>query len=318
MNPQNFAYQLDAGVATITLNRPDRLNALTFDVYRELKEVFLALDGEKDVRAIVLTGAGRAFCSGGDVEDIIGALFGRDYQALLDFTRATGELILAMLECRKPIVGALNGTVAGAGAVMATACDFRVASETAKIAFLFTKVGLSGADMGASWLLPRIVGLGRATAILMTGDFVSPAEAERIGLYHQVVPVDQVVARATELARKLARGPAFGLEVTKKMLLREAHMDVRSAMASEVEIQAACMLHPDFKAAFEAFQAKKAPVFRCPGRSARFWLPSTSTRPRLCSDSPARKCPRSPRPTTTPRPAARLVRRCWSWGATAG
>lgn len=263
INPQHFNFELKAnGVGLITLNRPERLNALTFDVYRELRQVFLQLDGEKEVRSLVLTGAGRAFCSGGDVEDIIGQLLGRDYEALLDFTRATGDLILAMLECRKPIVGALNGTVAGAGAVIATACDFRVASEKAKIAFLFTKVGLSGADMGASWLLPRIVGLGRATSILMTGDFVSAQEAERIGLYHRVVEPEKTLDEAMALAEKLAAGPAFGLEITKKLLLREAHMDVRSAMAAEVEIQAACMLHPDFKTAYEAFKEKRQPVFR--------------------------------------------------------
>lgn len=262
IKPQNFQFELRNGVAIITLDRPERLNALTFEVYRELKEVFLQLDREADVRSIVITGAGRAFCSGGDVEDIIGALFARGFQDLLEFTRATGDLILAMLECRKPIVGALNGTVAGAGAVIATACDFRVAGPKAKIAFLFTKVGLSGADMGASWLLPRIVGMGRATEILMLGDFVPAEEAQRIGLYHRVVEQEQVLEKALELAERLAKGPAFGLEITKKLLLREAHMDVRSAMANEVEIQAACMLHPDFRSAYEAFKAKKEPAFQ--------------------------------------------------------
>lgn len=263
IRPEHFQFELRAdGVGLITLDRPDRLNALTFEVYRELKEVFLQLDREAAVRSIVITGAGRAFCSGGDVEDIIGALFARGFQDLLEFTRATGDLILAMLECRKPIVGALNGTVAGAGAVIATACDFRVAGPKAKIAFLFTKVGLSGADMGASWLLPRIVGMGRATEILMLGDFVPAEEAQRIGLYHRVVGQEEVLDKALELAARLAKGPAFGLEITKKLLLREAHMDVRSAMATEVEIQAACMLHPDFRSAYEAFKAKREPVFQ--------------------------------------------------------
>src|SRR5204862_233476 len=172
--PQSFLYRHDphTGVATITLNRPDRLNALTFDVYRELRDTFRALDDEPGVRAVIITGAGRAFCSGGDVEDIIGALFERDDAGLLAFTRLTCDLILAMRQCRRPIVGALNGTVAGAGAVIAAACDVRVAAESAKIAFLFTKVGLSGADMGAAWLLPRIVGLGLAAEPLMTGDFI--------------------------------------------------------------------------------------------------------------------------------------------------
>ena len=175
LDPASFRYSLDAdsGVATVTLDRPERLNALTFEVYRELRDAFLALDTEPGVRSILLTGAGRAFCSGGDVEQIIGALFERDYRGLLEFTRETGALILAMLRCRRPIVGALNGTVAGAGAVIASACDIRIASEKARIAFLFTKVGLSGADMGASWLLPRIVGMGRAMELLMTGDFIS-------------------------------------------------------------------------------------------------------------------------------------------------
>ena len=262
--PESFRYALDAatGVATLTLDRPERLNALTFEVYEELTAAFQALDVEPGVRAVVLTGSGRAFCSGGDVESIIGALFERDYQSRLDFTRTTGALVLAILRCRRPVVAALNGLVAGAGAVIASACDLRVAGESAKIAFLFTKVGLSGADMGASWLLPRLVGRGRAAEILMLGDFMPAREAERIGLYNRVVADDQVLAEATAVAERLARGPAFGLEVTKNLLLREAAMDVESALAAEVEIQAACMLHPDFREAYEAFQAKREPKFR--------------------------------------------------------
>jgi enoyl-CoA hydratase/carnithine racemase len=262
--PESFRYALDAatGVATLTLDRPERLNALTFEVYEELTAAFQALDVEPGVRAVVLTGGGRAFCSGGDVEAIIGALFERDYQGLLDFTRTTGALVLAILRCRRPVVAALNGLVAGAGAVIASACDLRVAGESAKIAFLFTKVGLSGADMGASWLLPRLVGRGRAAEILLLGDFVPAREAERIGLYNRVVADDRVLAEATALAERLARGPAFGLEVTKSLLLREAAMDVESALAAEVEIQAACMLHPDFREAYEAFKAKREPKFR--------------------------------------------------------
>jgi len=264
IEPKSFLYEHDAttGVATITLNRPERLNALTFEVYRELREAFEGLDTEPGVRAIVLTGAGRAFCSGGDVEDIIGALFARDYQGLLEFTRETGALILAMLRCRRPIVGALNGTVAGAGAVMAAACDVRIASERAKIAFLFTKVGLSGADMGASWLLPRIVGLGRAMELLMTGDFIDPQEAWRIGLYNRVMPEGEALAEGRRWAERLARGPSFGLEVTKKLVLREAAMDLESALAAEVEIQAACMEDGNFREAYEAFVAKREPRFR--------------------------------------------------------
>ena len=176
--PESFLYDHDVetGVVTLTLNRPERLNALTFQVYEELAATFRRLDTEPGVRAVLLTGAGRAFCSGGDVEDIIGPLFERDYRGLLEFTRTTGDLILSMLRCRRPIVGGLNGTVAGAGAVIAAACDIRIAAKEAKIAYLFTKVGLSGADMGASWLLPRLVGHGRAMELLMTGDFIGADE----------------------------------------------------------------------------------------------------------------------------------------------
>ncbi len=248
-------------MARVTLDRPERLNALTFEVYEELREVFDALDREPGVRSILLTGSGRAFCSGGDVEDIIGRLFERDNRGLLDFTRTTGALILSMIRCRRPIVGGLNGLVAGAGAVIASACDVRIAADDAKIAFLFTKVGLSGADMGASWLLPRIVGLGRASELLMTGDFTSPEEALRIGLYNRVVAKDELAAEARAWAEKLARGPSFALEVTKKMLYREAAMDVESAMAAEVEIQAACMEDPNFRESYEAFKAKRKPEF---------------------------------------------------------
>lgn len=261
--PKSFRYGLDAetGVATLTLDRPQRYNALTFEVYRELRDTFRALDTEPGVRSILITGSGKAFCSGGDVEDIIGALFERDYRGLLDFTRNTGDVILAMLRCRRPIVGALNGTVAGAGAVIATACDIRIASEKARIAYLFTKVGLSGADMGASWLLPRIIGLGRAMELLMTGDFIEAAEAYRIGLYNRVVAPDELMSEARSWAERLAKGPAFGLEVTKKMVLREAAMDLDSALAAEVEIQAACMEDPNFREAYEAFKAKRPPEF---------------------------------------------------------
>ena len=264
LKPQSFLYEHDpeTGVATVTLDRPERLNALTFEVYRELRDAFRALDTEPGVRAILLTGSGRAFCSGGDVEDIIGPLFERDYRGLLEFTRNTGDLILAMLRCRRPIVGALNGTVAGAGAVIASACDIRIAAESAKIAFLFTKVGLSGADMGAAWLLPRLVGMGRAMELLMTGDFIDAGEAHRIGLYNRVVPPAELMGEARGWAARLAAGPSFGLEITKKMVYREAAMDLETALAAETEIQAACMEDPDFREAYEAFMAKRQPEFR--------------------------------------------------------
>lgn len=263
IDSKNFRYRFDdaTGVATLTLDRPERYNALTFAVYDELKLAFEALDTEPGVRAIVLTGEGKAFCTGGDVDDIIGALFGRDYRGLLDFTRRTGALILAMLRCRRPIVGALNGQVAGAGAVIATACDLRVASEDARIAYLFTQVGLSGADMGASWLLPRIVGIARATELLMLGDFIDARKALDWGLYHRVVAKDAVQDAARELAERLARGPSFGLEITKKMVLREASMDLESAMAAEVEIQAACMQDPNFRENYDAWVEKRPARF---------------------------------------------------------
>jgi len=260
---KSFLYDVDAktSVATITLNRPERLNALTFEVYRELRDTFQRLDTEAGVRAIVITGAGRAFCSGGDVEDIIGALLGRDLKALQDFTRLTCDLILAMRRCRRPIVGALNGTVAGAGAVIAAACDIRIAAESAKIAFLFTKVGLSGADMGAAWLLPRIVGYGHATEMLLTGDFVDPKRAYEIGLYHRVVPQPQVLPEARAMAEKLARGPSAALGVTKQALDAEAALDFEAALAYEAEVQARLMQGPNFREAHEAFRAKRDPKF---------------------------------------------------------
>ncbi len=264
LHPKSFLCEVDdaTGVARVTLNRPDRLNALTFEVYEELRETFLALDKAAGVRSVLLTGSGRAFCSGGDVEDIIGRLFERSYQELLDFTRITGALIQSILRCRRPVIAALNGTVAGAGAVIASACDIRIASEKAKIAFLFTKVGLSGADMGASWLLPRLVGLGRAMELLMTGDFIDAKEAHRIGLYNRVVPNDALLDEAKGWAERLAQGPSFGLEVTKNLVLREAAMDLESAMAAEVEIQAACMQDPNFRESYDAFVEKRKPRFR--------------------------------------------------------
>jgi enoyl-CoA hydratase/carnithine racemase len=261
--PESFLYEHDeaTGVATVTLNRPERLNALTIQVYEELRDTFRTLDTEPGVRAVLLTGKGRAFCSGGDVNDIIGALLGRPMDELLEFTRITCDLVLAIRRCRRPVVAALNGTVAGAGAVIASACDIRIASESAKIAFLFTRVGLSGADMGASWLLPRIVGHGRASEILMTGDFVPPEEAHRIGLYNRVVPNDDLPGEARAFAEKLARGPSGGLAVTKEALDREASMDLDSALAWEAQVQAALMLDPNFREAHAAFQEKREPDF---------------------------------------------------------
>jgi len=260
---RSFLFEVDPAtrVATITLNRPERLNALTFEVYAELRDTFRALDEDAGIKAVVITGAGRAFCSGGDVEDIIGALFGRDPDGLLEFTRMTCDLVLNMRRCRKPVVAALNGTVAGAGAVIATACDFRIAAESAKIAFLFVRVGLSGADMGAAWMLPRLVGLGRATELLMTGEFIDAKRAEAIGLYHRVVADGAALKEAQAFATKLAQGPGDALGVTKRSLDVEADFDLERALDHEARVQAKLMEHPDYREAYEAFRAKRAPRF---------------------------------------------------------
>ena len=261
-NPSSFLYQLTGdGVATITLNRPERLNALTFEVYRELTNLFAELRDETAVRVVVITGAGRAFCSGGDVHDIIGELFKRDMEGLLEFTRMTCELVANIRALHKPVIASLNGTTAGAGACIALASDIRIAAEEAKIAFLFVKVGLSGADMGAAYLLPRVVGLAKATELLYTGDFISAQEAERIGLYNRVVPGSQLKAATQELAERLAQGPAFALAKTKELLDREAHMNLEAALECEAQAQAICMQHPDYREAYEPFVAKRAAKF---------------------------------------------------------
>jgi len=262
LNPTSFLFEKSAkGVATITLNRPERLNALTFEVYRELTDTFAALKSETNVRAVVITGTGRAFCSGGDVHDIIGELFSRDMEGLLEFTRMTCELIANIRALPKPVIASLNGTTAGAGACIALASDIRIASDQAKIAFLFVKVGLSGADMGAAYLLSRVVGLAKATELLYTGDFISAPEAERIGLYNRVVEGDALKATTVEFAERLAAGPAFAIAKTKEMLNREMNMNLSAALECEAQAQAICMQHPDYREAYEAFVAKRAPKF---------------------------------------------------------
>lgn len=245
----------------ITLNRPDRLNSLTFEVYRELTDTLAALRSRDDVRVVVIAGRGRGFCSGGDVEEIIGELFSRDMNGLLEFTRMTCELIRNIRALNKPVIASLNGTVAGAGAVIALACDLRIAADTAKIAFLFVKVGLAGADMGAAFLLPKVVGLSKATEMLYTGDFVSAGEAANIGLYNKVVQVSELEAETMRWAEKLAAGPGFALGMTKAALNRELHMSLEMALEAESEAQAICMLNPDFREAYRAFTEKRAPEF---------------------------------------------------------
>jgi enoyl-CoA hydratase/carnithine racemase len=262
--PSSFGYaQSSNGVATITLNRPERLNALTFDVYRELTDTFASLRENEQVRVVVITGAGRAFCSGGDVKEIIGELFSRDMEGLLEFTRMTCELVHNIRTLPKPVIASLNGTTAGAGACIALASDVRIATAEARIAFLFVKVGLSGADMGAAFLLPRVIGLAKATELLFTGDFISAAEAERLGLYNRVVLSQEDLVRETNtLAERLAQGPAFALAKTKEMLNRELNMNLQTALECEAQAQAICMQHPDYREAYEAFIEKREPKFK--------------------------------------------------------
>jgi enoyl-CoA hydratase/carnithine racemase len=262
LEPKSFLYEVRESVAWVTLNRPERLNALTFEVYRELTDAFASLQTEDEVRAVVVTGAGRAFCSGGDVRDIIGELQGRDVAGLLDFTRMTCELVRNIRALRKPVIASLNGTTAGAGACIALASDLRIASTEARIAFLFVKVGLSGADMGAAHLLPRMVGLSKATELLYTGDFVTAEEALSMGLYNRVVAPSELESETRALAERLARGPSFALGVTKEMLNRELDVSLETALEWEAQAQATCMQHPDYAEAFRAFTEKREPRFR--------------------------------------------------------
>jgi enoyl-CoA hydratase/carnithine racemase len=261
IHPQSFLYDEQGPIATLTLNRPDRLNSLTFEVYRELIETLAALRSRDEIRVVVITGRGRGFCSGGDVEDIIGELFARDMSGLLEFTRMTCDLISRIRGLNKPVIASLNGTVAGAGAVIALACDLRIAADTAKIAFLFVKVGLAGADMGAAFLLPKVVGLSKATEMLYTGDFISAEEAAQIGLYNKVVAASELESETMRWAGKLAAGPAFALGMTKAALNREIDMSLALALEAEAEAQAICMLNSDFREAYQAFTEKRAPEF---------------------------------------------------------
>jgi enoyl-CoA hydratase/carnithine racemase len=270
MEKRHFRYGEADGVATVRLDRPERLNALTFESYAELRDTFVELRSRESVRSVLLTGTGRAFCSGGDVQDIIGKLLDRPESELLAFTRMTCDLIESMRRLEKPIVAALNGTTCGAGAVMAVAADVRVAADSAKIAFLFTKVGLSGADMGAAWLLPRIVGLGHASELLMLGEFITAARAREIGLYNAVVPDEELAEEGLRWARKLAAGPPLGLALTKRLLNAEAAMTLGEAMQLEGWAQGVCMTSPDYREGFEAAMQKRAPDFRLPaGQRAR-------------------------------------------------
>jgi len=258
--PTHFLWDFADGVATITLNRPERKNPLTFDSYDELRNTFYALVNAHEVKAVVITGAGGNFCSGGDVHEIIGPLTKMDRDGLLRFTRMTGDLVRAMRACPQPIVAAVEGVCAGAGAIIAMASDLRLASPTAKTAFLFTRVGLSGADMGACAILPRIVGHGRAADLLFTGRSMSAEEGFAWGFWNRLS--DHVLADAQALARDLASGPAYAHSVTKRQLDVEWDVSIDRALEMEAEAQADCMETNDFKRAYDAFAGKQKPVFQ--------------------------------------------------------
>ncbi len=252
-----FLYEVSEGVATLTLNRPEVMNALTFEVYAQLRDLFLDLRRDESVRAVILTGAGDHFCSGGDVHEIIGELLTRDMRAHLEFTRMTGAVVENMRTLDKPIIAALNGMTAGAGAVLALAADLRIASERARFAFLFTKVGLTGADMGAVYLLPKVVGLGRAFELLLLGDTIDAASAERYGLVNRVVPHTELLPTALQLAARLASGPALAISMTKRMLNNELNMDLASAIEAEAQAQALLLMGDAHREFYEQFKARQ-------------------------------------------------------------
>jgi enoyl-CoA hydratase/carnithine racemase len=250
---QHFDLEVQDGVATVTLNRPAKLNAITFDVYADLRDLITELPQRGDTRVLTITGEGRGFCSGGDVEEIIAPLQEMSTAQLLEFTRMTGALVKALRECPLPVIAAMNGVAAGAGAVLALACDFRLMADTATFAFLFTRVGLAGADMGAAYLLPRVVGLGRATELLMLGEPISAERACQIGLANEVLPVGQLQDRADELAERLASGPAFAYATTKSLLTRELDMPLGAAIELESISQALMMQSDDFEEFYRAW-----------------------------------------------------------------
>jgi enoyl-CoA hydratase/carnithine racemase len=260
LDSTHFRWDFDNGVGTITLDRPERKNPLTFDSYAELRDLFRALVSTPDVRVVVLRGAGGNFCSGGDVHDIIGPLTKMDLGGLQDFTRMTGDLVRAMRACPQPIIAAVDGVCAGAGAILAMASDLRIAAANAKTAFLFTRVGLSGADMGACAILPRIIGHGRAAELLFTGRSMSAEEGERWGFFSRIVA--DVHGEAQALARSLADGPIQAHSMTKRQLDEEWAVSIEQALDMEAEAQARCMQTKDFHRAYEAFAAKRTPEFK--------------------------------------------------------
>jgi enoyl-CoA hydratase/carnithine racemase len=265
IQPRHFGWSVEGRVATVTINRPERKNPLTFESYRELSDTFHKLRHVEEIKSIVITGAGENFCSGGDVHEIIGPLVkmreeGR-MDRLLEFTRLTGELVRTMRHCPQPIVAAVDGICAGAGAILAMASDLRLGTPRSRVAFLFTRVGLSGADMGACAILPRILGQGRASELLYTGRFLEAEEAERWGFYNRLVPPEKLMEEAMALARSIATGPTFAHAMTKGQLHHEWGMGVDEAIEAEAQAQAICMQTEDFARAYRAFAAKEKPTF---------------------------------------------------------
>ena len=260
-HPQHFLWQFADGVATITLNRPERKNPLTFESYAELRDSFRALAYADEVKTVVVAGAGGNFCSGGDVHEIIGPLTRMNMKQLIGFTRMTGDLVKAMRGCPQPIVAAVDGVCAGAGAIIAMASDLRYGTAHTTVAFLFTRVGLAGADMGACAILPRIIGHGRASELLYTGRAMSAQEGERWGFFNALAEPAELLAMAQQTAARLARGPGFAHGMTKTMLNQEWNMSIDQAIEAEAQAQAICMQTQDFRIAYEAFVAKQKPAF---------------------------------------------------------
>jgi enoyl-CoA hydratase/carnithine racemase len=258
---RSFDYRVEEGVGTVTFTRPDTLNSLTFEVYAELERLTWACQADDSVRVLVLTGTGKGFCSGGDVHEIIGELGKRDVKGMLEFTRMTGAVVRNVRLLAKPVVASINGIAAGAGAVLGLASDFRIMADTARFAFLFTKVGLTGADMGAAFLLPKVVGLGRATELLMLGDTIDAATAERYGLATRVVEASRLADETRAFARRLADGPAQALAMTKRMLNNEWGMDLVSAIEAEAQAQALLLMAEDHREFYRAFTEKRPPRF---------------------------------------------------------
>ncbi|HEV2906506.1 MAG TPA: enoyl-CoA hydratase family protein [Actinomycetota bacterium] len=256
---EHFGFELADGIATVTFDRPERLNALTFEAYADLRDLLVELPHREEARVLTITGKGRGFCSGGDVDDIIGALQKADARDLLDFTRMTGAVVQRMRECPLPIIASVNGVAAGAGAVIAMAADFRLMSRSASFAFLFTKVGLAGADMGSAYLLPRLVGLGRATELLMLGESVSADRAVEIGLAGRVAEDEELPRATAELAGRLAAGPGFALAGTKLLLSREQDMDLAGSLELEALAQALLMTSADHHEFYRAFTEGRDP-----------------------------------------------------------